>query len=149
MRTLRAKCLKSSLERIRPTSHVSLKYGFKWRTISPEISVRKRSLIFFAAELCASIGSLDKSLVFFFLATGFGDLQRKSFGKTVEDALLFEFIGQRNTYDFRGGIVIDFLCFVSGTVGLATMSLVSSGATALIGFIEFFAINSLVSDTNL
>lgn len=45
--------------------------------------------------------------------------------------------------------MIDFLCFVSGTVGLLMISFVSSGAAALIGFIEFFAINSLVSDTNL
>lgn len=56
---------------------------------------------------------------------------------------------QKYTYDFRGGIVVVFLCFVAGAVGLATRSLVSSVGAGLIGFIVFFAINSLVSDTNL
>lgn len=54
-----------------------------------------------------------------------------------------------NTYDFRGGIVVDFLCLVADDVGLETTSFISGVAAGLIGFIVFFAINSLVSDTNL
>lgn len=117
--------------------------------------MRKRSLIFFAAELCASIGSLVESFDFFFLATGFGELENNVIIKKV-----YLILTRCITYDFRGGIVVDFLCLVTGTVGVATASFGSAVVAvvaivvvvvveAAIGFIAFFAINSLVSDTNL
>lgn len=53
-------------------------------------------------------------------------------------------------YVLRGGTVgSGFLCLVADTVGLTTTSFTSDAGAGLIGFIVFFAINSLVSDTNL
>lgn len=72
--TFRAKCRKSSLLWIWPTMHVLLKYGLRWRTMSPDISDLNFSLIFFAAELLTSMHSFESD-VFFFLIMGLGDLQ--------------------------------------------------------------------------
>ena len=67
---------------MRPTSHVSVKYGFRCRMMSPDMSERNFSLIFLAAGLCSSMGST--SVGFFRFDGGrmsiLGELQiKKSF----------------------------------------------------------------------
>lgn len=97
--------------------HVLLKYGFKYDTILPEMSDLNFSLIFLAAGLFTSMHSF-KSDVFFFLISGFGELQYKKKQAQVKEQTNKKINDKRNdlirTYDFDA-LSIECDCFLTLT----------------------------------